>query len=58
VSRYKPSYDTLKKVVYNSIRYSFLSSTEKVSQLRELDQRFVKYETAIAKLARGAQGKF
>ncbi len=58
VSRYKPSYDTLKKVVYNSIRYSFLNPAEKRIQLRQLDQRFVKYETAVAKLAHSTQAKF
>jgi adenosine deaminase len=58
VSRYKPSYDTLKKVVFDSIRYSFLSPADKTKQLRQLDQGFLKYETAVAKLARTAQAKF
>ena len=57
-SRYKPNYDTLKKVVYNSIRYSFLSPADKVSQMRQLDQRFVKFEAAVAKLAHTTPGKF
>lgn len=54
-SRYKPSYDTLKKVIYNSIRYSFLNPTDKVIQLRQLDQRFIKFEASVAKLALGMQ---
>ena len=57
-SRYKPSYDTLKKVVGDSIRYSFLSATEKASQLHQLDQRFAKFEAAVAKMARGLQRKY
>ncbi|MFZ6800517.1 adenosine deaminase [Undibacterium sp. Di24W] len=57
-SRYTPSYDTLKKTVYNSIRYSFLSPSDKVIQLRQLDQRFVKFEAAAAKLALSAKSKF
>ena len=56
-SRYKPSYDTLKKVVGNSIRYSFLSVPEKTKQLQQLDQRFAKFEAAVAKMARGSSGK-
>ena len=56
-SRYKPSYDTLKKVVGDSIRYSFLSTVEKTSQLQQLDQRFIKFEAAVAKMARGLERK-
>jgi hypothetical protein len=51
VSRYKPSYATLKQVVYNSIRYSFLTAEEKKLQLKQLDQRFVQFEAATARLA-------
>jgi adenosine deaminase/adenosine deaminase CECR1 len=57
-SRYTPSYDTLKKVVQNSIRYSFLPASDKANQLRQLDQRFLKYEAAVAKLAHAARTKF
>ena len=57
VSRYKPSYDTLKKVVGNSIRYSFLNAKEKAMQLQQLDQRFAKFEAAVAKMARGLSRK-
>ncbi|MES2047392.1 MAG: adenosine deaminase [Pseudomonadota bacterium] len=54
-SRYKPSYDTLKTVAYNSIRYSFLSPADKVLQLRQLDRRFIKFEAAVAQLAQSAR---
>ena len=56
-SRYKPSYDVLKKVVGDSIRYSFLSATDKADQLQQLDQRFTKFEAAVAKMARGLKRK-
>jgi hypothetical protein len=51
VSRYKPSYDTLKQVVYNSIRYAFLSPEEKKLQFKQLDRRFAQFEAATAKLS-------
>ena len=51
-SRYKPSYDQLKKIVYNSIRYSFLKEDEKRKQLALLDQKFVKFEAEVASFAR------
>ncbi|MBV8665471.1 MAG: adenosine deaminase [Burkholderiaceae bacterium] len=51
-SRYRPSYDTLKQVVYNSIRYSFLSAEDKKVQVKRLDARFEKFEADVAKLAR------
>lgn len=51
VSRYKPSYDTLKQVIYNSIRYSFLSPQDKKLQFNQLDRRFAQFEAAAAKLA-------
>ncbi len=48
-SRYKPSYPTLKQVVYNSIRYSFLNATEKRDQIALLDKRFKQFEERIAR---------
>ncbi|MFC0349330.1 adenosine deaminase [Undibacterium danionis] len=57
-SRYTPSYDSLKKTVYNSIRYSFLSPTDKAAQMRQLDQRFAKFEAAAANLAKSAKSQF
>lgn len=49
---YQPSYDTLKQVVYNSIRYSFLSAADKAAETRKLDQRFTAFEAAVAALQR------
>ncbi len=57
ITRYKPSYEELKKVVYNSIRYSFLSESEKLDELKSLDKRFAGFEARIAKLARSKRTK-
>lgn len=46
--RYKPSYEELKTLVYNSIRFSFLSDSEKQKELQKLDDRFVDFEAMIA----------
>jgi adenosine deaminase/adenosine deaminase CECR1 len=54
VSRYKPSYDVLKQVVYNSIHYAFIDPAEKKLQLQQLDRRFIQFEAAAAKLADGS----
>ncbi len=54
VSRYKPGYDALKETVANSIRYSFLSETEKTSELKSLAQRFSAFEAKTRELANGA----
>lgn len=48
ISRYKPSYDELKAVVYNSIRYSFLSDVEKSKEFAKLDNKFLNFESLIA----------
>jgi len=50
VSRYKPTYDELKHIVYNSITYSFLSEQEKRQEHLKLDQRFRQFEARIASL--------
>ncbi|MES2207363.1 MAG: adenosine deaminase [Pseudomonadota bacterium] len=47
-SRYKPSYQTLKKVIYNSIHYSFLSPSNKTRELKKLDKNFQVFEAIIA----------
>ncbi len=57
IARYKPSYEELKKVAYNSIRYSFLSESEKLDELKSLDKRFTGFEAKIAKLARSRRAK-
>lgn len=51
-SRYKPSYEELKTVVYNSIRYAFLNEDEKREELLELDRRFAAFEEKISTMAR------
>jgi adenosine deaminase len=48
ISRYKPSYDELKRTVYNSIRYAFLSDADKKDELKKLDQRFARFEALMA----------
>ena len=57
VSRYKPSYDSLKATVANSIRYSFLADAEKAAELKSLAQRFAVFEARARELANGAQAK-
>lgn len=51
ISRYKPSYDFLKEVIYRSIRYSFLNDQDKALQLKQLDRRFQQFEASVAKMA-------
>lgn len=50
-SRYKPNYAQIKKYVYNSINYSFLSPNNKKKHLSILDKAFIKFEKEIAKLS-------
>jgi len=57
ITRYKPSYEELKKVAYNSIRYSFLSESEKRDEFKSLDKRFAGFEDKIAKMARSRRAK-
>ncbi|MDX7988651.1 adenosine deaminase [Xenorhabdus sp. 12] len=47
---YKPSYTDIKKIVFNSIRYSFLPPKEKLAELQDLQSRFLIYESDIAKI--------
>lgn len=47
-SRYQPSYATIKKYVYNSIRYSFLSDIDKTRMIKMLDTQFVQFESKMA----------
>ena len=48
-SRYKPSYKTVKKYAYNSIKYSFLSEGDKETLIKSLDDRFEKFESEMVK---------
>jgi adenosine deaminase len=50
-SRYKPSYSTVKEYAYNSIRYSFMSETDKQVNITRLDKDFIKFEHEMAKLS-------
>lgn len=54
LSRYKPSYSSLKKTIYNSIQYSFLNTEEKLHQKKLLDQRFSKFESETAQAVKQA----
>ena len=47
-SRYKPSYETVKKYVYNSIKYSFLSEGDKQKLTGYVDTGFSKFEAEMA----------
>jgi adenosine deaminase/adenosine deaminase CECR1 len=49
-SRYKPGYAEVKKLSYDSVRYAFLPDAQKQRLMRQLDQRFVRFEAAIAAL--------
>lgn len=51
-SRYKPSYAELKRVVYDSIRLSFLSPADKAAQRKVLDARFVSFEATVASMSK------
>lgn len=51
-SRYKPGYDELKRIVYASIRHSFLADADKRDELARLDRRFAEFEARIARMLR------
>ncbi|WP_295990706.1 adenosine deaminase [Rugamonas sp.] len=48
-SRYKPDYAEVKKLSYNSVKYSFLSKDDKQRMLKSLDVKFATFEAEIAK---------
>lgn len=52
ITRYQPTYDELKKTVYNSIQYSFLSDGEKRYELKKLDAKFADFESRMAEISR------
>jgi adenosine deaminase len=47
-SRYKTTYAEVKKLSYDSIRYSFLADGDKQRLFKQLDQRFAKFEADVA----------
>ena len=48
IQNYRPSYEELKSTVYNSIRYSFLTDTEKQNEIKKLNQKFSEFEAQMA----------
>jgi adenosine deaminase/adenosine deaminase CECR1 len=50
VQRYGITYDRLRDIVTNSIRYSFLDDKEKQRQLALLDKRFADFEARMARM--------
>lgn len=53
-SRYRPDYAEVKKLSYNGLRYSFLPPQDKKRLIKQLDQRFLRFEAEIAALHRSA----
>ena len=47
-ARYQPTYAEVKKLSYDSIRYSFLAEADKQRLLKGLDGKFSKFEAEIA----------
>jgi len=47
-ARYKPSYERVKKYVYNSVKYSFLPKKDKDVLTNSLDVRFEKFEAEMS----------
>jgi len=47
-ARYQPDYAEVKKLSYDSIRYSFLTDADKQRLLKALDGKFAKFEAEIA----------
>ena len=50
VLRYGFSYKEIKDIVYNSIKYAFLSEDEKIDQLKSLDILFNTFEEDISSI--------
>jgi adenosine deaminase/adenosine deaminase CECR1 len=51
-TRYKPDYAELKRLSYDSVRYSFLPANLKQEEITRLDRRFAAFEARIAGLPR------
>jgi adenosine deaminase/adenosine deaminase CECR1 len=47
-TRYKTDYAEVKKLSYDSIRYAFLAEGDRTRLLKQLDERFAKFEAEIA----------
>jgi adenosine deaminase/adenosine deaminase CECR1 len=50
-SRYKTDYAEVKKLSYNSLKYSFLSDSDKKRLTRQLDSRYSAFEAEVASRA-------
>jgi len=48
-SRYQPDYAEVKRLSYNSVKYSFLSADDKKQMLKALELKFAMFESNIAK---------
>ncbi len=46
-TRYHPTYKRIKEYVYNSIKYSFLEKEEKQYLIKDLDKRFLSFESEM-----------
>ena len=55
-SRYKTSYAEVKKLSYDSLRYSFLPEPDKQRLTKTLDARFARFEAQIAGLVQAETG--
>ncbi|WP_338770941.1 adenosine deaminase [Massilia sp. METH4] len=53
-TRYKTDYAEVKKLSYDSIRYAFLAEGDRKRLLKQLDERFAKFEAEIAAAANAA----
>ncbi|MBV8666688.1 MAG: adenosine deaminase [Burkholderiaceae bacterium] len=53
-SRYRTDYAEIKKLSYDSLRYSFLADQDKQRLLKSLDVRFAKFEAVIARMQKDA----
>jgi len=51
-SRYHPTYAQIKRYVYNSIKYSFLTPKEKIINSKLLDKKFTIFENEMANLSK------
>jgi len=51
-SRYKPTYKTIKKYTYNSIKYSFLDDSTKNIVKKRLDNQFIAFEKQMSLLSK------
>ncbi|MBB3223665.1 adenosine deaminase family protein [Pseudoduganella umbonata] len=47
-TRYETDYAEVKKLSYDSIRYAFLAETDRKRLLKQLDERFARFEAQIA----------